>query len=606
MKLAVLRRLKRTLFFVLSTNIYKQKVRNPFYIKKALSALIRCRNLYADALRKKTLLEIKECEILLINPPKYEIGKHFPIGIGYLAAYLENQGISVQCYDSHLNEVDESTKSKEIDFIVKIIRKAHPKIVGISAITAQANSAYLIGRSIKANFPDIIVVYGGVHPSALPEDAFLNGNADYVIIGEAEATLSELAIAIQQGKPTKNILGIAYKKGDKIIANAQRPLLPGDAFPTPAYHLFQISEYNTDIHIHPYNKKIAMEVMTSRGCPYSCAYCANPFLYRRKTRFRSLPQVIQELKLLKERYGFDTIHFHDDDFLIEPKRTERLCRLIIKEQLKIKWVCLTNINNLYANLNILPLLKKSGCVGVELGIESCDEEVLKKSGKLQKISRLEAVNNALKKNNIAHMYLMMSFLPGENLDTAYNTAKMICRMNKVQDNRNLVPYLKPVHGDYVLGMLTTPYPGSELYRTAREHGIVLAQNWDVYRPEFVNFLPYSFLYDIPIKKRQIDREMFKKIVNIYKENILLHLVDDYQIHHTPWFDAKTRYDYLIRGTLFDFKRYCDFLYSLYSECDGKSSVFEVHKKMKEELSYVAVGYRFLAMFGLVRSKRKKS
>jgi len=535
---------------------------------------------------KKNLL--RKCDVVLINLPKHEPLTIFPIGIASLAAYLERNGINVLTVDMNSQFI-----GKRLLSILISVKK--PKIVGLSAITCQANSAYQLGNYLKERIPSTKLVYGGVHPSALPKEPFSKGSADFVVICEGEETLLEVYKSLEGTLDISKIRGLAYKDGNgKVMQNPPRtPINDIDSLPMPAYHLFDVYSYTIDIHIHPYNLALAMDLMTSRGCPHNCSYCSSPFLYKRKVRFRSPEKILEEIEFLIKKYGFKTFHFHDDDFLLNPKRIERLCHLIINKKLDIDFICLTNIDTLINHTSIIPLLKKAGCVGIEFGIESVNKEVLNNINKSQNTKSLLRIANILEKEGITPMYLIMSFNPGETLYSSYETTKMINTLTKGK-NINVSYYLHPHHHNHCLGMLTTPYPGSKLYETAKKQGLVLNNDYDYYMPLYMNFVPFSFLNDVPIKLKNLDYRRFVDEISKYKRAILCHVTGRLRIFHG-------NYD-------LDYSEYTKFLYELYSLCDGKRSVKTISgvllkKTGNTSLGYSCIGLRFLAMFGIISSKR---
>lgn len=531
----------------------------------------------------------RKCDVLLINLPKYyEPIRHFPIGLASIASYLEKQRIKVMVVDMNSQVV-----GKKLLSIVVRIKK--PKIVGLSGVTFQIQQAYELGKYLKRKFPHIPLVYGGVHASALPEEPFKKGSADLVVVCEGEQTLLELYRAIIDKSDLSKIDGLVYKNKKRgIIKNEPRKFIKNiDDLPIPAYHLFDVRSYSTDIHVYPYNRTIAMDLMTSRGCPHNCAYCSSPFLYRRTVRLKSPEKIVGEIEFLINKYKFKNFHFHDDDLLLNIKRIEKLCHMIIERRLNIKFICLTNINTLLKNQHILSLLKKAGCVGIEFGIESVNKGILSSINKTQDTKNLLKIANMLEKEGITPMYLVMSFNPGETLDSAYETAQMIHKMTKGR-NINVSYYLQPHHHNFSLGMLATPYPGSKFYETAKYKGVVLANNYECYRPENINFVPFSFLNDTPIKRENFNRTTFFNEIKKHEQTLLCHQVGGFDIFHH-------RYN-------FDYYRYVEFLYDLYRLCDGRKKIKEISDIMlrtdkKLNMGYNCVGLRFLAMFGFIKSKK---
>lgn len=535
---------------------------------------------------RQFFFEREGCEIILINPDKYDNSvKNIPIGLACIASYLEKYGVRVRILDMW-----GAFRSKIL--LKMIIKFIGPKIIGISiAVTRQAHTAYSIGKFIKKHFPEIKVVYGGLHAAYFPEEAFEKGLADYVILGEGEIPFLQLVRSLKQKSYNlEKIEGLVYKKRGEIIKNEKGQPVDLDKAPFPAYHLLDMKIYDTDIHILPYAKERAADIMTSRGCINNCAYCSSPFLYRHNIRFKNPKLMVEEIKCLKKVYGLEYFHFHDDDFLLDYERIKKFCELLIRKKISIKWLCLTNVNTLLKGLDLLRKMKMAGCVTIEFGIETADKSVLKKINKVQQTNRLISLSRKLRRYSIIPQYLVMSFNPGETLDSAYKTANLIYKLNSKKDPP-VVPYLISHHHNFTLGFLTTIYPGCRLYKDASEEGIVLSKNWDDYHPERVNFIPYSFLNDVPEKIKSLSKDDFFKKLTEYKHPIQVHRINNYKIY----------------SDLKNFKSYSKFLYSLYELCNAERKVTDIHKEAlkyypKNSISYSCVGLRFLAMFGLIRSK----
>ncbi|MDP2906899.1 MAG: radical SAM protein [Nanoarchaeota archaeon] len=533
----------------------------------------------------------RKCDVILINLPKSESLAIFPIGIASIAAYLEKHGVRVLAVDMNSQFIGKKLLSI-------FIRIKKPKLVGLSAITCQINYAYYVCKYLRAKVPEVNLVYGGVHPSALPEEPFKKGCADFVIVCEGEQTFLELYESLVRNSDFSKVDGLVHKdKKGGIVYNKPREFIKDiNNLPMPAYHLFDLYSYIIDIHIYPYNRLLAMDLMTSRGCPHNCSYCSSPFLYRRRVRFRSPEKIADEIEFLIKRYKFKTFHFHDDDFLLDVKRIERLCQILIERKLNIRFIFLTNVNTLLKNLHILPLLKKAGCVGIEFGIESVNKEVLSKMNKSQDTENLLRVAKMMDKEGITPMYLVMSFSPGETLYSSYETTRMIQKLTEGK-NINVSYYLQPHHHNFCLGMLTTPYPGSELYKTAKKQGIILAKNYYYYRPENINFIPFSFLEDTPIKIKNLSYEAFSDEIKKYKQAILCHVTAKFNVFPHSFYNRHC----------LDYCKYVDFLYDLYLLCDGKRNVKAVSgvvlkKSGVSNMGYTCAGLRFLAMFGIISSK----
>ncbi len=526
----------------------------------------------------------KDFQILLINPAYHNF--HLPIeplALEYIASTLEKHNYEVRILDLNIDDSE----------IKKVIEEYKPDVVGISNMTLQVNNGYRIGNFIKKNFPHINLVYGGIHQPfvyggmhsmAFPKEPFEKGSADFVIIHEGEKVFLELVNALEKDKDIgkENIKDLCYKSNGKIIMNTERNVFENlDDLPLPARHLINIKKYKNDIHILPYAKNLAADLITSRGCPNNCDYCTSPLFYNRDIRVRSAENILEEIKEIVNDYKIKYIHFHDDCFLLNPKIVEELCNNIIKEKLNIRWICLASINSLMKTKNLFKLMNKAGCVGIEIGLENADSEVLRIMNKKQKVEDIIIIDNLLKESNIAPMYLIISFYIGETIDTAKKTKDLLEKLSS--KNLQIIDYLKSVHLPYSFGQFATPYPGTRFYNTKGKQGICFSKSWDDYNRQKVNFIPYSFLQDIPVKTKIINREEFNKEINKFKDSIKYYLKDSELM-------GFNNYD-----------KYLDFLHKIYDESKGIKTVEKLLPQ--EDIRHVGLCIKFLSMVEMVGSKK---
>src|SRR4030043_1024499 len=254
----------------------------------------------------------KEVNKLLISPPFYRLMKsHFNglnLGLAYTAAVLAKEGFNVRIYNA--DYVDDSNyltqeqlfqnyenykailndeKAGIWQEVKKKIMDFNPDFIGISMYTGAYKSARVIANIVKKINPEIKIVVGGPHSTLDPEGTIKNKEFDYVIRSEGEFPFLELV----EGKQLDSIKGLSYKKEGKIIHNPAREFIQDlDSLPFPARNLFLEKRENLDLGY----------VMTGRGCPFNCAFCASPKIWQRKVRFRSVDNVMAELEELVEKY----------------------------------------------------------------------------------------------------------------------------------------------------------------------------------------------------------------------------------------------------------------------------------------------------------------
>ncbi|OGS35407.1 MAG: hypothetical protein A2474_04130 [Elusimicrobia bacterium RIFOXYC2_FULL_34_12] len=397
-------------------------------------------------------------KILLINPPWMTKGGIWeniascmpPFGLAGLAAYLEEKKIEVEILDSNATGLNYNN-IKEI-----LGSKAVPDYIGITASTPMIYSAIDVSKIAKSVFPSAKTVLGGVHPSVMTDEVLKEESIDFVIRGEGEETLNELI----SGKEIAKISGLSYKIGNKIIHNQSRPVVQDmDTLPIPAYHLLPIKKYFPAK--GSYKRLPAMGMMTSRGCPGRCTFCMGNYLGD-KIRVRSAEKIFEEILLLHNKYGIKEISFYDDTFTTRKENVKKLCEKIISEKLDISWSCFARVD--FVDEDLLKIMKLAGCHQIMYGVESGDEEILKNIHKKISFEKVEKIVKITKKLGIEVRAAFMFGNPGETIETMQKTIDYAIK-------------LKP---DVVIFNITTPYPGTEMFKWAKEKGILITENWNEY------------------------------------------------------------------------------------------------------------------------------
>ncbi len=400
--------------------------------------------------------------ILFINPylirPKGSFRKRTQsclpsLGLGYIASILEKEGMTVRIVDTQAEGVTLEEFHKRLGN-----ENNRYEFIGITAVSSTLNTALEMARICKQVFTKSRIVLGGVHPTVLPEEVLANEFVDYVIRGEGEYTFLELA----RGKKVNEILGLSYKINEGIVHNLPRPPIEDlNVLSFPAYHLMPINRY------HPtpglYKRLPGIGIIGSRGCPFKCTYCASQTIWAggKKVRFRSAENILEEIKLLIRDYGMKEIFFHDDMFTARRSLVSTLCEKIISEGIDITWVCMSRVDAI--DEDILRLMKAAGCHQICFGVESADEQILKN---IQKKISLEQVKKAVALTKKARIDVRVSFMlgnPGETEETLNKTIDFALRLQPTIASFNI----------------TTPYPGTELRRWAKENGYLKTEDYSV-------------------------------------------------------------------------------------------------------------------------------
>ena len=399
----------------------------------------------------------KDVKIYLINPPwftkedniwSYIRGVNPPLGLLNLAAYLEKAKVDVDI-------IDFQTSSWSWEGIERKVQSLKCDFFGITATTPIVNNAYRICDIIKYLHPSSKIILGGVHATALPEEALGKPAIDYVVRGEGEVAL----LSLIQGAPLDGIAGISYRENGKYKHVKPDGIIPDlDDLPFPAYHKINLSDYHPTV--GSYKRLPAVSLLTTRGCMGKCTFCNSANI---PLRVRNADNIFQEIEMLSRKYGIKEISFYDDTFVAYRKNIMRLCELIIKNKLDLTWSCFARTD--CVNTDILKIMKRAGCHQIMYGIESAQKEILANIKKHCIDSRsIKQAIEITKKAGITVRCAFMFGSPGETEETIDDTIEYSIRLDP----------------DIAIYNITTPYPGTEMFRWAKERGYLRTENWDDY------------------------------------------------------------------------------------------------------------------------------
>ncbi len=323
--------------------------------------------------------------MLLINPPWLSKDENIwngvksampPLGLLSIAAYAESKGYVVRVIDVHIEKYTAAE-------LVEKLKVAQPKFVGMGVMTATSNAANQIARIVKRTVPNCTVVFGGVHPEAMPEETLCNSAVDIVVRGDGEETF----LSILQGKPLETIRGISYRKGTTVVHNpASTVEMNLDKYPFPAYHLVPMDKYYPAI--GAYKRLPAINMLMTRGCPGKCTFCNSAMT---TLRTRSAESVVQEIEYLNKTYGVREIQFYDDTFTVMKKNVLRFCELMAAKKLNVSWAAFARADCF--NEEMARAMKKAGCHQVLIGVESGSDVILEN---IRKPIDREKTANAIK------------------------------------------------------------------------------------------------------------------------------------------------------------------------------------------------------------------
>lgn len=380
--------------------------------------------------------------ICLVYPPlntEFIIPNVYPpMGIAYLASYLEQIGHSVSIVDAVAEGWD--NKREDIcglgfDETVERIKGEKPDLVGLSCPYSGNSSTTLdLAKQIKEEI-DVPSVIGGSHPSILPEES-LEAGIDHVIIGEGEERLEKLIEHIEDNGNLADIDGLAYKENGNIKVNEPTTYIKDlDSLPYPARHLLPMERYfEWEKHADPDDigeVKRSGVIISSRGCPYKCVFCSTYRVWGRVWRSRSAENVLDEIGYLKEKYNINHIRFMDDNMTLNIKRAKKILGGMIEREFDVTW---TAPNGLRADIyddELLDLMKKSGCLGIHLAIESGDQCVSDSIvNKRLNLGKAEDYTKKAIEKGIPVSGLFIIGFPGETPEQMKNTVNFAKKLTK--------------------------------------------------------------------------------------------------------------------------------------------------------------------------------
>lgn len=344
-----------------------------------------------------------------------------PLGLAYVAAALEEAGFQVEIFDNYLLE-------KPLNEVKLKITKLNPAIVGITCGSATYNRCVETAKAIKDALPSCKVVVGGWHPSYEPESMLQHPEIDFVVMGEGEHAMVDLATKLSKGAEAKAIAaipGVASRGEGKIVKTPPTFISNLDDLPFPARHLLPMHLYNRVIEYLDVKPVDNMNII--RGCPFNCAFCETRQLWGKTVRSFSPSRVVEEIEHLIANYGTKGIYFINDNFTLRKKETIEICTLMRERKLDIEWVCDTRVD--MVSREMLREMKAAGCKTIWFGGESGSPRILKKINKGITLEQTEKAFKIAKAEGIQTACSFILGIPGETVDDMNATFKFARKLD---------------------------------------------------------------------------------------------------------------------------------------------------------------------------------
>lgn len=407
-------------------------------------------------------------KVLFVEPPKdpwFVMGEYIPppFGILALASYLEaNREADIGVVDCQAERLGWKALEKRIESF-------EPNIVAPSGLaTCNAYAVIRTAELAKKIDPSTTTIVGGQHFTALADESLETyKDIDVVIRGEGEQTLVELVEALEERKNLSRVKGISFRQGERVLHNPDRPLIKDlNTLPLPAYHY--VKEHMKTYYFSLMTGKDSSFAIIegSRGCPHNCTYCSQWRFWRQQNRAKSPKRIADEFEHLNREYGSNFIWLTDDNFGLG-SMTSSLCEELVKRRIdeELAWFIQARCDDIVRSKALLPKLREAGNIWMLVGFDHPNPETMKsfRRKNLGKAKAKEAVD-LLKKNEIL---CQGTFVIGERNDSH----------ETIQAVRDFADWLDP---DLATFMTLTPFPGTEIYETAKQNGWIEDTNWSNY------------------------------------------------------------------------------------------------------------------------------
>lgn len=422
-------------------------------------------------------MAVKESEVVLVSPMGVMYYSHLPYALLFLSSYLETNGIRTQIVDLrpkiksyHLRVFSErislmvNRRYPYFDAILSELKQRTPLLIGLQCYTAHYPSVMQLAKFIKEENSNIAIVAGGVHATIRPQDFIFAGSPiDFAISGEGETPLLKLARALKDKSGFDNIEGLSWLKDGKTPIIGSRNIEADiSQFPVPDYGKVDMKFYTYpcvgNIEGLPLS---GVGIITSRGCPYNCHFCANIYMRPEnnkisRIRYRPAGQIADELQLLKDKYKIDGFFVTEACPFVTKERVVDFCETLIKRNLNLVWGTKLRADFL-DDEGLLRLMKRTGLMHIDFGVESGSPAMLKAINKQITVGQIKNAFRLCRKNGIRTSANIMFNLPNEIEEDLLLTQELLDRIKPTVAAVQLyVPELgSKFYEEYVSPQLTT-------------------------------------------------------------------------------------------------------------------------------------------------------
>lgn len=387
-------------------------------------------------------------KVVLYNPKA--VFYTMPLALLAVGSALRRDDYDVRIIDARLEADPMKALLAEVDDAL---------CVGMSVLTGDPiRDALATSAALKARRPDLPVIWGGWHPSLFPAETLAASSVDVTVQGQGEVTFAELVERLADRQPLDGLLGTAFRRGQDVVTNPPRPLTDMNELPRYRYDLLPVADY------YRLKKKPQLDYISSVGCFFRCAFCADPFVYKRRWVAFEPRRVAEELEELWRRYHFRELAFQDETFFTYPRRVVAIAEELLRRRLPLSWTgTLRADQGVRLSEEEFALAVRSGMSQVMVGVESASQEMMDWMLKDAKVEQVLETAERCRRHGVGVIFNFIVGFPGESDDSVEATLKLMARL-RAMSPRFETPlfYFKP-------------YPGSRITQDLVRAGYSLPQ-----------------------------------------------------------------------------------------------------------------------------------
>ena len=366
--------------------------------------------------------------------------------------------------DRPVHVVDGRLEQAPLARVIELTRDA--ACLGVSVLTgAPILDALEVTRAARAARPDLPVVWGGWHPSLMPEQCLASGVVDLCVMGQGERAFEEIVSRLDGGErvPT-GVMGTAWREGELVVRGLPRVLEDVNRLPPTDFGLLDMERY------FEWRGVRRLDYCSSQGCPFQCAFCADPMVYKQRWSGLSPARVVGEIAEHARRYRLDQVFFNDDNFFTDLRRTEAICRGLLEEDVRVHWFG-TGRADLLRRLSHeqLVLMRESGCYKVNVGAESGSPLLLRQIKKGTLVEEVLETGEKLQRAGIAARFSFIAGFPQEPAESLHETYRVVKALRRIDPG-----FETPIY-------FYAPYPGTELAERMPAMGFTAPERLEQWR-----------------------------------------------------------------------------------------------------------------------------